>query len=654
MKKHVSLLLAVCLLSSVILSAGCTDSGSKKKLKAAIGSIMINEGNSGTTVFIFTVGLSKAAKADVSIDYATSPETAEDETGSGDFTSASGTLVIPAGSNIGYIYISINADTDIEEDETFSVTLSNPVNVILKNTEATGTVLNDDSAGMVPVEGTITYDFVPATLADGLGYTAVSSKPVRGAVVEALLASDDSYIDSTDTDPTGNYSLIVPKDTDVYIRVYARMFRTGIPSWDFQVVDNTSSQALYVLDSADFNSGSAAITGKDLHASCGWDAVSSEYTSERTAAPFAVLDTVYSAASKVLSADAFAVFPPLLINWSINNVSSLTYDPPSGQIYTSHYSLTDGELFILGDADSDTDEFDNHVIAHEWGHYFEDNFSRADSIGGPHGAYDRLDPRLSFGEGWGNAFSGMATDDRYYVDTYGDDQGYGWYMDLENNMEEESAEGFWSEISVQVILYDLYDSASDSNDTVSLGFAPLFDVLTGPQKTTDAFTTIYSFITALRDDYSAQPAIQTGIDNLVTAEKIYGTGIWGTGETNGDSDPDVLPVYAELVDGAAAVTVGCDDTYDYYNKLLNRHFFYFEITASGTYTITAVPDSDGNPVIELFSKGESIGYRNAGGSGTTEILTVTLEPGFYCGEVYEYDAYSGTPTPREYFQLSLN
>jgi hypothetical protein len=45
---------------------------------------------------------------------------------------------------------------------------------------------------------------------------------------------------------------------------------------------------------------------------------------------------------------------------------------------------TDGGLFIYGDEDLDTDEYDDHVL-HEWGHHYEDKFSRSDSIGGEHG-----------------------------------------------------------------------------------------------------------------------------------------------------------------------------------------------------------------------------------------------------------------------------
>ena len=42
-------------------------------------------------------------------------------------------------------------------------------------------------------------------------------------------------------------------------------------------------------------------------------------------------------------------------------------------------------IHSCGQQNSDTDEYDRHVVVHEWFHYFEDHFSRSDSMGGVHG-----------------------------------------------------------------------------------------------------------------------------------------------------------------------------------------------------------------------------------------------------------------------------
>jgi len=119
-----------------------------------------------------------------------------------------------------------------------------------------------------------------------------------------------------------------------------------------------------------------------------------------------------------------------LVNINVPAGTGSEYELRSGLIGTTHFD-GDGNLYILGDADSDTDEYDDHVIIHEWGHYFEQSFSRADSIGGPHGSGDRLDIRVAFGEGWGNAFSAIATDNPIYLILKGFKANSNWFFQME-------------------------------------------------------------------------------------------------------------------------------------------------------------------------------------------------------------------------------
>jgi hypothetical protein len=103
----------------------------------------ISEGDTGTATLNFTVSLNESAPAGgVSVDYITADDTAS--TGNNDYQAKSGTLTIPAGATSGTIVITINSDTNIESDETFTVILSNPVNALLSDSEATGTITNDD------------------------------------------------------------------------------------------------------------------------------------------------------------------------------------------------------------------------------------------------------------------------------------------------------------------------------------------------------------------------------------------------------------------------------------------------------------------------------------------------------------------------------
>lgn len=100
------------------------------------------EGDIGdTSVLTYIVSLSAATNVNVSVDYALTENSA---TSGIDYTDASGTLIIPAGSSSAAIPISIIPDNNIENDETFSITISNPSSGIILQANAVGTILNDD------------------------------------------------------------------------------------------------------------------------------------------------------------------------------------------------------------------------------------------------------------------------------------------------------------------------------------------------------------------------------------------------------------------------------------------------------------------------------------------------------------------------------
>lgn len=112
----------------------------------SVGNASTAEGNSGTTPLSFTVTLSHAASTAVSVHYATSDGSA---TAPSDYTAASGTLTFAPGETNKAIVVSVIGDTNIEQDETFALTLSNPVHATIAAGAATGTITNDDTA--VPV-----------------------------------------------------------------------------------------------------------------------------------------------------------------------------------------------------------------------------------------------------------------------------------------------------------------------------------------------------------------------------------------------------------------------------------------------------------------------------------------------------------------------
>ncbi len=494
----------------------------------------------------------------------------------------------------------------------------------------------------VKLKGTITYDSVPVN-ANGVGldYQHTTQKSVRGAVVR-VVDSSNQELGRTITDENGYYEFSNLKDiTDkVKVQVLAKLKSSN---WDFQVKDNTNGDSLYAMEGTLASLNRNSTQTRNLNASSGWGG--SSYTGTRVAAPFAILDVVYQAVQKVRSADSSIVFPPLDIFWSKNNKPA-SGNLNNGDIVTSYYD-GDSSLYILGDENLDTDEYDSGVIAHEWGHYYESKFSRADSIGGYHSGGDFLDIRLAFGEGFGNSVSSMFRDNPNYWDASGIRQASGWSMNLETETNRENL-GWFSEASIQRILYDIYDSHDDEGDTISYGFKPIHQLLIGKEKNTPAFTSIFTFIKGLKDEH---PSDATAIDNIVAQESIAPINdIYGSGRTNRRENAN--PLYSDLRLGRD-VTFTTNYAVDSYlnesgriNQLGAYNFVKVTVPSEGDYTISVTQvGSLGNPDPDFYLYGGSSNQPIASAENPPDLsdrLTTHLKAGTYRMAIIVYNQYSGT------------
>lgn len=351
------------------------------------------------------------------------------------------------------------------------------------------------------IRGTITYDHVPAL--DGvnepgpkLDYSAKTARPARRVSIQALEGT--SILSETTTNDAGQYALSIPLGKSIKVRVRsvlrsAAYTPDGISSnfcngasWDIKVVDNTNSKAIYVMDSPNlFNSTSENV---NLHAPL---TISGNTYSNRAAAPFALLDTLVNSIELTCQGRANINFPLLIVNWSSNNID-IPGDKATGRISTSHFTTEGGvpNLYILGKENADTDEYDDHVIAHEFGHYLEHNLYRSDTLGGSHAQRDSLDPRVAFSEGFGNAISAMTFNDPYYVDTRGDAQSSGFVIRM-NQAPTGDDRGVYSETSVQHILWSLYENRDATSNHGN--FDKIHTILENQFKNSPAFTSLQSF-----------------------------------------------------------------------------------------------------------------------------------------------------------------
>ena len=464
------------------------------------------------------------------------------------------------------------------------------------------------SSGAVTLSGTATYASIPNP-SGALAYGSAAPKPIRGASVEIVNSATAAVIATATTDGSGAYSVGLPANTQVLVRIKAQMTQAGSgATWDVTVRDNTQSDAIFALETPAFSTGTGALT-RDVQAPSGWDG--SRYGSTRVAAPFAVLDTIYAAQAKMLSVAPGTVFPALKLYWSPNNVPAVG-NPALGQIGTTSFTMSNGAraIYVLGKENVDTDEYDASVVAHEWGHYYQSAFSRDDSPGGSHALTDKLDRRAAFSEGWGNAWSGIALARNNYTDSVGQAQGQGANIDL--TASGVVGPGWFREASIHTILWRLNSQ---------VGFKPINDTLTGAAfKNGVAVTSIHPFTAAFG---LAAPGSASVLAGLLTGEQISAAANdpFGVNETNdgglGGAD-GVLPMYRPATVGGstrACVTnaAGAD------NKLGSYVYLRFSLPGAGTHTITVTGPTNADPDFVLYAGRQVDQSREFGASETKAV-----------------------------------
>ena len=517
---------------------------------------------------------------------------------------------------------------------------------------------------MVDVSGILSLEFVlPNANCRGLDLNNPEVRPIRGVTVQ-LFDSADTLLATTTSGSDGSYAFTgIDASLDVYVRARAEMKSSAPAVWDVEIRDNVDTSAtppalgsrpLYVLDFPQFNTGVAHITDADYTATTGWDGTA--YTGARQAAPFAILDALMDAMEMITAVDPTATFAPLDAFWSVNNTLVSPTNIDAGELGASFYRGDLDSLFLLGDANVDTEEFDDHVTVHEWGHYFEDNFSRSDSTGGPHTIGQSLDPRLAFGEGFATGLAAIALNEPQYCDTSAPLTTGGFGLDTEG--ENRGFQGYYNEMSVATFLYDLFDTDVDGTDNGSVGFGPIYDVMTGPQATTPAFTTLFSFATELRN--TVAPADLPFVDSQLTRENVdLGMlDIYGSGQTTEPAGArDVLPVYTDLPTNGTVVNICANSDFDTVrdgNKLSEYRYLKFTTTTASTYDVSVVPNpippattdpaptppdvirDRSDPDVQILLNGAIVAQGLSGDDDSETFTTQSLPAGDYVFELREW------------------
>jgi glucose/arabinose dehydrogenase len=107
----------------------------------SVSDVTVAEGDAGGATAVFTVSLSAAVAPTVTVQYATTDGTAA---AGSDYAAASGTLTFPPGTVTRTVAVPILGDVLDEDDETFTLDLSNPTNASIADGQGLGTITDDD------------------------------------------------------------------------------------------------------------------------------------------------------------------------------------------------------------------------------------------------------------------------------------------------------------------------------------------------------------------------------------------------------------------------------------------------------------------------------------------------------------------------------
>ncbi|BBJ98562.1 hemagglutinin [Xanthomonas campestris pv. campestris] len=171
----------------------------------SIDDVSVNEGNSGTTTATFTVTLSAASGQTVSVNYASADGTA---TAGSDYVARSGTLTFAPGTTAQGVAITVNGDTALEPNETFSVGLSGASNASIARATGAGTILNDDvvvTVGPASLPAATAGSAYSQNLSASGGTAPYSFAVTAGALPAGLTLSAAGVLSGTPT-ATGSFN----------------------------------------------------------------------------------------------------------------------------------------------------------------------------------------------------------------------------------------------------------------------------------------------------------------------------------------------------------------------------------------------------------------------------------------------------------------
>lgn len=445
----------------------------------------------------------------------------------------------------------------------------------------------------------------------GLDTEHPTQRPIRNARIEVYQSG--RVISVSDTDNNGEFVVAVPPDaTDLTIRAVSRLRPV-----DLKVEDNTNASQFYFISAdVDMRDRPRRVLLADR---------------TRRSGAFNILEQIQRANDFVHAADSqFQPFPFVMF-WSERNQKSVVINMKEGLVGTTFFSLTSSTAYILGDRNTDSDEYDDSVLIHEYAHMLAAKVSRDDSIGGAHRLGDNLDPRVAWSEGWANFFSAAVRSDSVYRDSSGPGGANVLRFDLEDNYPPGSWTGYGSETSVQALLWDFLDDKNELGDMALFDFSQIWAAYT--DLTANHFVYMQNFLDHLVE---RNPSTSDSVQRMTQSQAI-------------DFQPGEIPSVTNPFPSFISMNTTRSGELDSYstkrfNLAQSSHFFIFT-TNGGPLSIQlfVAPGTVGGPIsndLDLFlfdANGRQLTKSDSGRSGQGESLPMMqLLPGSYVIEIRSY------------------
>ncbi len=211
-------------------------------------------------------------------------------------------------------------------------------------------------------------------------------KAVRYASIDLVSAANSTPLYSTSTDSNGFFSITTSPTTTVYLRINAEAILSG---GNPQAEVKDLSGNIYAIASNDFLLSGSGNVNVSIPASL-------------IAGAYNIMDVMINGMQLVYSLSGSYPSNVLSVYWGANNCTGTFFDGLS-------------DIYVLNDPSGacniahqpDTDEYDDDVLYHEFGHFIASQLSKDDSPGGQHALTSNdLDMRLAWSEGWGDSMPG--------------------------------------------------------------------------------------------------------------------------------------------------------------------------------------------------------------------------------------------------------